>query len=147
MAKKIIISDISESISKKNKKKKAIIIIISIIIFAIIASLVGIIIYCNGEISNLKKTILVEEDLIESLEDDYEDVKNDLHKLTLLDSVDYVKNKLDFFDQNIVFKIKGYGNKYYTYDCMMKKVGNDSYEYWGYNTEAAISEGLKKGSC
>ena len=61
-------------------------------------------------------------------------------------SLFYVKEKLEFFDENIVFKIKGYGNYYYTYDCMMNKV-NGSYTYWGYNKEAAISEGLKKGGC
>ena len=50
-------------------------------------------------------------------------------------------------DKSIVFQIKGYGNYYYSYDCMMKKVGNKDYRYWAYNKEAAKDYGLKKGSC
>ena len=61
-------------------------------------------------------------------------------------SLFYVKEKIKFFDDNIVFKIKGHGNYYYSYDCMMKKV-NGSYEYWAYNKDAAISNGLKEGGC
>lgn len=62
------------------------------------------------------------------------------------DTYYYVKNKLDFIDENIVFVIEGYGNYYYTYDCMMTKVEGE-YTYWAYNKEQAISRGYKKGSC
>ncbi len=67
----------------------------------------------------------------------------------ILDGKDYfyVKEKLDFFDKNIVFKIKGYGNYYYTYDCVEKKTNGKAYTYWAYNIEAAKSSGLKKGGC
>lgn len=58
----------------------------------------------------------------------------------------YVREKLDFMNDNIVFKIKGFGNYYYSYDCMKKKVG-DSYEYWAYNIDAAKGQGLKAGGC
>ena len=61
----------------------------------------------------------------------------------------YLNNlsKVEFIDKNVVFVIKGFGNYYYTYDCMMKKVGNNSFTYWAYNAEQAIDRGYKKGEC
>lgn len=83
---------------------------------------------------------------LKSTENELEDVHSSLFDITGLNSVYYTKNKLDFMDENIVFKIEGFGNYYYTYDCMMEKV-NGSYTYWAYNKEAAISQGIRKGSC
>lgn len=58
----------------------------------------------------------------------------------------YIQDKLDFMDEFIVFKIDGFGNYYYTYDCMMKKVNGD-YSFIAYNINEAQRIGLKKGSC
>ena len=53
-----------------------------------------------------------------------------------------VSEKLEFYDENIVFVIDGYGDYYYTYDQMMKVTKNDDYyEYWAYNKEQAIDLG------
>ncbi len=59
----------------------------------------------------------------------------------------YVRNKLNFFDENVVFQLEGYGKYYYTYDCVMKKTNGNEYSYWAYNIDAAKSKGLKKGGC
>lgn len=61
----------------------------------------------------------------------------------------YLKNlsKVDFIDKNVVFVIDGFGKYYYTYDCMMKKVGNNEFSYWAYNKEQAKGKGYKEGSC
>ena len=55
-------------------------------------------------------------------------------------------NKVDFIDENIVFVIEGYGNYYYSYDCMMDIV-NGNFTYWAYNKEQAIYNGYQKGKC
>ena len=61
-------------------------------------------------------------------------------------SYKYMKEKLDFFDEKIVFKIEGKGNYYYSYDCMQEVI-NGPYTYRAYNIEQAQSMGLKEGSC
>ena len=59
----------------------------------------------------------------------------------------YIKNKLDFFDNNIVFVVDGYGNYYSNYDCMLQQVGNSQYSYWAFNKEAAINRGYQEYKC
>ena len=149
MAKKIKISEIEKEINntKKEKKPKAklnILFITLTIVFAI--SLVGSIIYYNNELSSLKKEnkSLVKKN--NNLESENEEIHSNLFSVIGTNSVYYVSNKLDFFDDNIVFQIEGFGNYYYSYDCMMQKVNGD-YSYWAYNKEAAISKGLRAGGC
>ena len=55
-------------------------------------------------------------------------------------------DKAKFLDDNIVFVLEGYGNVYYTYDCV-QKITNGEYSYWAYNIEAAKSQGYKQGKC
>ncbi len=73
---------------------------------------------------------------------------NDLKNQSVESRLDILKNenKAKFLDENIVFVINGYGNYYYTYDCV-QKITSGSYTYWAYNKEAAISKGYKKGTC
>ena len=55
-----------------------------------------------------------------------------------------ISEKVDFYDNNIVFVIEGYGNYYYTYDEMVYATRNEEeYSYWAYNKEQAISKGYK----
>lgn len=50
--------------------------------------------------------------------------------------------KLEFYDENIVFVIDGYGNYYYTYDQMIKVTKDDDYyKYWAVNKEQAQHKG------
>lgn len=55
--------------------------------------------------------------------------------------------KISFFDKHVVFRIEGFGNYYYTYDCMIKKVGNNKFTFWAYNIEQARDYGIREGSC
>ena len=152
MAKKIKMSQ--EEIEKYNaeikklpskKSKLTIAFIVLTIIFTI--SLIGSIIYFNNDISSLKKENdeLASENaqlVLEKLS-----IKSDLDSILGSKTKSYIERKLEFFDESIVFRIEGFGNYYYTYDCMMKKVGNNKFTYWGYNKEAAISDGLRAGGC
>ena len=58
----------------------------------------------------------------------------------------YDNDKLQFFDDNIVFVIDGFDDYYYTYDCMMKKVSGN-YSYLAFNVDEAINKGYREGSC
>ncbi len=52
------------------------------------------------------------------------------------------KEKAEFYDETIVFVIEGYGDYYFTYNQMMHVTANDeSFTYWAYNKEQAISLG------
>lgn len=59
----------------------------------------------------------------------------------------YIKNKLNFLDNNIVFVITGYGNYYSDYDCMLQRVGNSDYTYLAFNKKAAIGHGYQEYKC
>lgn len=56
------------------------------------------------------------------------------------------REKAEFLDENIVFVLEGYGDYYYTYDCV-QKITDGEYSYWAYNKEAAVGEGYRKGTC
>ena len=58
----------------------------------------------------------------------------------------YTRDKLEFYDENIVFVIKGYGNYYYSYDCV-QKITDGEYDFWAYNKEAAVLNGYQEGTC
>ena len=79
-------------------------------------------------------------------DDKISDLQDDLDSLTQGHSVYYTKEKLRFMDENIIFRIKGFGNYYYSYDCMMDKVDGE-YTYWAYNKEQANDYGYIKGRC
>lgn len=84
---------------------------------------------------------------LEEREEEYNNVSDKLESLTRGQTYFYTQSKLNFIDKHVVFQIEGYGNYYYTYECMLKKVGNNEYNFWAYNTEAAQGRGLKQGSC
>ncbi len=56
---------------------------------------------------------------IKILEEENTKLNGTLYYITGLHTNDYIIDKLDFFDNNIFFVLKGYGNYYYTYDCEM----------------------------
>ena len=55
--------------------------------------------------------------------------------------------KLAFIDKHVVFRIEGFGNYYYSYECMLKKAGGNHITFWAYNTEQARDYGIREGSC
>ena len=94
----------------------------------------------DDEIKRLKNNLSSKQELAESY-------KEDLDRLVGDKDVDYIEDKLNFFDESVVYVIEGFGNYYYSYDCMMKKVGNNEFSYWAYNPEAAQDEGYREGGC
>ena len=156
MARKVkVIEDnsIKKKINRIDSRITISLLIVCLIIFVL--SIFGIVTYYSDSIKELEEennNIALELADIkyekQKLEDEILQKDSDLKKITGNKTIYYVSQKLDFYDDNIVFQIEGYGNKYYTYDCMMEKVANkDSYSYWAYNKEAAKSYGLKKGGC
>ena len=136
----------------KNNKNIAMVIVSILLGIFIISSLsLGYICYKyyevinkkNNELNNKKQEIEEKNEKIKNLEKDSKDLKT-LIKNT---STFYVRNKLDFFDNHIVFVVSGGGNYYYNYDCLQSKFGATSYSFMAYNSKAAIARGYYKGGC
>ena len=67
-------------------------------------------------------------------------ISNEGDKLVKISA--YNSEKLEFYDENIVFVIDGYGDYYFTYDEKIQATRyDDNYEYWAYNKELAKSLG------
>ena len=77
----------------------------------------------------------------------YYDAQTSLSRLIGSNTVSYIEKKLNFMDTNVYFQIEGYGKYYYTYDCMIKKVGNKKYRFLAFNEGQAKAQGFKKDSC
>ena len=58
-----------------------------------------------------------------------------------------LRNKSNFMDEHIVFVLDGYGNYYYSYDCMEEVTEGKEYTFWAYNTNSAIAKGYKPFNC
>lgn len=114
---------------KKHSKKKSVgaIITICILSFLLILSL------CLNFYQFDKVKTLEEEPknyVVEYKDDKYESYYNRNHE------------KLDFYDEHIVFVIDGYGDYYFTYEQMNHVTSDDEeFEFWAYNEEAAINLG------
>ena len=78
------------------------------------------------------------------LEKEYDTLEEKYNKLGAKYSK--IEEKAEFLDENIVFVLEGYGNKYYTYDCV-QEITDGEYSYWAFNIDAAKSQGYKKGTC
>lgn len=112
--------DSSEEIDDKKS-----ITVFYIVIVILIAIIIGVGIYAF----NLKN---IYESKIEELES--ENAVLELKEILW----DAYEEKIDFFEENIVFVIDGYGNYYYTYDQMEQVTqGIEEYSYWAYNKEQA----------
>lgn len=151
MAKKIKIEDYEKEIKEvPNKKEKKDILKISSLIAngLLVICLIIIIVMYESLYSNStlkvedKSTVDEKKWIVKPLEFCDEELNGLLNDKT----ADYVKEKLKFIDDNIVFEIEEFGKYYYSYDCMMKKV-DGNFSFWAYNKNAAIDAGLKEGSC
>lgn len=58
-----------------------------------------------------------------------------------------LSNKASFMDEHIVFVLDGYGNYYYSYDCMKQVTQGKQYTFWAYNISQAIGKGYQKFEC
>lgn len=124
--------------------------ILSIILGALLIGLIGLCIYIymlydkSIEISSRLMMESINEK--NDLEGELNSLKRELNSLNGFRTTYWTKNKLKFFDEKIVFVIEGYGNYFYSYDCMVDNVEGE-YTFWAYNKEQAISRGYRQGRC
>lgn len=149
MAKKIKVSeeelkgvDKEENVYKKNYNLKfglKLSFTFNIIFFIVILVVVSI---CNNRIQELNEYNDKLDLEISSLKKEDSLLKD----LVGNNEFNYIKQKLNFFDENIVFEISGREKYYYSYDCMQNIV-DDTYTFLAYNKEQAQNLGLMKGNC
>lgn len=143
------LDDVTEE-TKKDKKylthklnfnifnsKKIFIVVITILTITIIIESVFIIKKQNYADELKKETI--------SLKETVESSNNS--RIELLKENIILRNKSNFMDEYIVFVLEGYGNYYYSYDCMKEVTEGKEYSFWAYNKEQAISKGYSEYKC
>jgi len=134
-----------ETNTNKNKKKSSLKFKIAIIILIlIICVLIGVIVYLiqSNNTEKLENNISSLENSINTLESQKKTLKKEKEELE--EKIRKNNAKINFFDENVVFVIDGYGRYYYTYDQMEQVTQGTSFEYWAYNKEQAIDLGYKK---
>lgn len=119
-----------------NTNKVSIIVIIILTIIIIIESIF--IIKEKNYADELIRRIKDLENSYKYLSDDYWNERIENIKL---------RNKSNFMDEYIVFVLEGYGNYYYSYDCMKEVTEGKEYTFWAYNTNSAIVKGYKPFNC
>lgn len=119
-----------------NINKIFIIVIIILTIIIIIESVF--IIKKQNYADELKKEIISLKGALESSSDS---------RFELLKENIKLRNKSNFMDEHIVFVLDGYGNYYYSYDCMEEVTEGKEYTFWAYNTNSAIAKGYKPFNC
>lgn len=119
------------------RSTKILIIVIAILTIGIIVESIFIIKkldYMDALIRRIKEL----ENSYEYLSDDYWDERKENMVL---------KDKSDFMDEYIVFVLDGYGNYYYTYNCMKEVTEGKEYSFWVYSINNAIAKGYKPFKC
>ena len=117
--------------------KKIFIVVITILTIIIIIESVFIIKKQNYA-DELKKEIESLEETIQSDNEAYFDLlKENIH----------LTSKSNFMDEYIVFVLDGYGNYYYTYDCMKEVTEGKEYSFWVYSINNAVAKGYKPFNC
>ena len=156
MAKKISLEEYEKTKKVKDDKQKPeqknkLLLPLEILIVLFGCSVICIVLLLLGKSDNAKET---NDSEIERLKNNLnskselaKSYKEDLDRLTRGHDVGYIEDKLDFFDDSVVFVIEGFGNYYYSYDCMMQKVGTNAFTFWAYNPEAARDNGYREGGC
>ena len=133
---------------KKNSFSNKTIILLIVAIVSIIGNAVlGVIVIIQSPKMKFEEKYTKCDSQLEKERDTDTTYRNNIEEMLLKGKSMYeVSNKINFYDNHVVFVVEGLGNYYYTYDCMMKKV-NGSFTYWAYNREAAIERGYYEGSC
>lgn len=132
--------DIKKEKVKTNHDKKTIILYSVIGVLGVL--LIGISIYAFTVSNNYESEIKTLKNQISTLKRNNSELQTEKNTEWL----ENIKNsaKIEFFDENIVFVIDGYGNYYYTYDQMETVTqGVGEYSYWAYNKEQAIGLGYR----
>ncbi len=110
----------------------------SIIIFIMFICLIIYIIILNTNIIKLNKEI-------KQLKDNYNELSEE--KKYYENISEKMNNKLNFYDEHIVFEISDIAGKYMSYNCMKYIVQDRSYSYRAYNIEQAKGKGLTQYKC
>lgn len=110
----------------------------SIIIFVMFICLIIYIIILNTNIIKLNKEI-------KQLKDNYNELSEE--KKYYENISEKMNNKLNFYDEHIVFEISDIVGKYMSYNCMKYIVQDRSYSYRAYNIEQAKGKGLTQYKC
>lgn len=116
---------------------KVLIIIIAILTITIMIESVFII-KKQKDANELAKEIISLKETLESSSDS---------RFELLKENIILRNKSNFMDEYIVFVLNGYGNYYYTYDCMKEVTEGKEYSFWVYSINNAIAKGYKPFKC
>ena len=138
-------SNKKEETNKKRKSKKKII-LISIISTIVVALSVSNIIFII-KFYNFQKEIIKKNETIKEQHKNYLELLGTNISILQGKEKEYIIDKLNFFDNYIVFVIDGYGNYYSDYDCTMQRVGNNEYKFWAFNIATAKSQGYKEYKC
>ena len=87
----------------------------------------------------------------------YADTKNEVeNNSVVLEEIDKLlkdktiyelQDKLNFYDDNIVIAVEGYGDNAYHYDCLKKYVEEEEFAFLAYNKSFALDEGYKIIEC
>ncbi|WP_292473466.1 hypothetical protein [Methanosphaera sp.] len=155
MAKKITLEEYKKSrevnVEEKPKKEKNPLLLpleIFIVLFGLSLIVIVLLVLNNSKtIKDKNKKIADLKSQVSYQKGMHNYYKYELNSITGGKTSNYIRNKLNLIDNNIVFVIEGYGNYYYTYDCMLEKVGDRSYSYWAYNKPTAQSKGYWDGGC
>lgn len=116
---------------------KVFIIVIAILTITIIIESV-LIIKKQKDANELAKEIISLKETLESSSDSRFELLRENIKL---------RNKSNFMDEYIVFVLDGYGNYYYTYDCMEEVTEGKEYSFWVYSINNAVAKGYKPFNC
>lgn len=146
MAKKIKINNeiketkLDKKIDKMNKKNDITKIISIVLNIVLVASIIIILIISDDKVYSVKKSMQKKIDNIDT---------TCAYKTEFACTMNYSDEieKANMLDENIVFVLQGYGNVYYTYDCVSKLTSGSEYTYWAYNKEAAKAQGYRAGKC
>ena len=132
MAKKVSIEEYKKKNNSKKNKKYFIAFLITIFILSI-SIIANIILIVN--IFDLNNQLEEEKNKPELVENDI-----------VTDQDIYNENKLNFFDQNIVFVVSG-DNHYYSYDCLKKQRDDMNFKGNVYHISVAKNQGYIEGTC
>ena len=91
--------------------------------------------------------ILLYEDAKKESNNIIENKNKDLENLLKGRTLNYLEEKIDFYDDNIVFVVEGYENFAYQYDCLDKYIEEEEYSFWAYNRELDLDKGYKIINC
>ncbi len=142
----------NKKVEKKNIQKANNIFSITLTILLLLSISLNIFQFLNPKIKIKMKEKIIKEKLNYRVNNDgtvdIEDNNSIIGYVTVNSSqILKLKQKINFYDENIVFVLDGYGNYYYNYDCVQEVTNGKQYSYLAFNKQAAISQGYQEFNC